>query len=312
MHAIETEGLEKVYRGGIRAVDGIDLQVRQGEIFGLLGPNGAGKTTTIGMLTTRVVPTAGVARVTGVDVRAEPVVVKRLIGVVPQTNTLDRSVSTRDNLVFHCRYFGMGRADAARRADELLERFRLTERARSRVDTLSGGMAQRLMVARALAHDPAVLFLDEPTTGLDPQSRLALWELLTDLHAEGQTILLTTHYMEEADRLSDRVAIMDGGRILALGSPAELKRSVAASTRVRVSADGPLAQLAALLGDVPGVKRAYAVDGVVTVVANGAEGLLYRLVTSAERHGYRLRDVALSGPTLETVFIALTGKDLRE
>jgi ABC-2 type transport system ATP-binding protein len=314
-YAIETAGLTKVYgrgRAAVKAVDGIDLHVRPGEIFGLLGPNGAGKTTTIGMLTTRVVPTDGFARVNGVDVHEDPVGVKHLIGVVPQTNTLDRSLSTRDNLVFHCRYFGMGRAAAAARADELLERFRLTERASAGVDTLSGGMAQRLMVARALAHSPAVLFLDEPTTGLDPQSRLALWQLLTDLHAEGQTILLTTHYMEEADRLSDRVAIMDAGRILALGTPAELKSSVDASTLVRVTADGSVDELAALLGGLPGVARADALDGAVTVVARGQNGLLFRVVREAERHGWHLNDVTLTEPTLETVFIELTGKDLRE
>jgi ABC-2 type transport system ATP-binding protein len=320
--AIETVGLTKTYRRGrgwatstdndVRAVVGIDLAVRRGEIFGLLGPNGAGKTTTIGMLTTRVVPTAGIARVNGVDVQADPVAVKRLIGVVPQTNTLDRSISVRHNLVFHCRYFGMGRAEAGARTDELLERFRLTERAHARVDTLSGGMAQRLMVARALAHAPAVLFLDEPTTGLDPQSRLALWELLSDLHAEGQTILLTTHYMEEADRLSDRVAIMDGGRLLALGTPTELKRSVDASTLVCVTAEGRLGQLAAVLGEVPGVRHAGARDGVVEIVANGANGLLHRLVRAADQHGWQLSEVTVTEPTLETVFIALTGEDVRE
>jgi ABC-2 type transport system ATP-binding protein len=310
--AIETIGLTKVYRTGTVAVNGIDLNVRPGEIFGLLGPNGAGKTTTIGMLTTRVVPTAGVARVNGVDVHADPVAVKRLIGVVPQTNTLDRSISTRDNLVFHCRYFGLSRAEASARADDLLARFRLTDRASARVDTLSGGMAQRLMVARALAHEPAVLFLDEPTTGLDPQSRLALWELLKELHDDGQTIMLTTHYMEEAERLSDRVAIMDDGRILALGTPEQLTRSIDASTLVRVTAEGRLDQLAALFGALPGVMSANVQNGQVNVVANGANGLLYRLVHEAEREGWHLCDVAVTPPTLETVFIELTGKDLRE
>ncbi|MGH8934644.1 MAG: ABC transporter ATP-binding protein [Egibacteraceae bacterium] len=312
MQVIETEGLTKVYANGVTAVSGIDLHVRRGEIFGLLGPNGAGKTTTIGMLTTRVIPTAGRARVAGVDVRANPVAVKRLIGVVPQTNTLDRGISVRDNLVFHCRYFGMGRHSARRRADELLTRFRLSERATSRVDVLSGGMAQRLMVARALAHSPAVLFLDEPTTGLDPQSRLALWELLTELHEEGQTILLTTHYMEEADRLSDRVAVMDAGHILALDSPKELKRAIDHATLVRVSAEGHLPDLAGLLGRVPGVARAEAHDGAIHVSANSSDGLLYRLVVQAEHHGWRISDVSVTEPTLETVFIVLTGEDLRE
>jgi ABC-2 type transport system ATP-binding protein len=311
-HRIATEGLTKVYPGGLRAVDGLDLRVRGGEIFGLLGPNGAGKTTTIGMLTTRVVPTGGVALVDGIDVSADPVAVKRRIGVVPQTNTLDRSLSVRENLLFHCRYFGMSGSQARARADELLGRFRLAERGDAKVETLSGGMAQRLMVARALAHAPAVLFLDEPTTGLDPQSRLALWELLGGLHAEGQTILLTTHAMDEADRLCERVAIMDAGRILALGSPSELKRSLEAETIVTMQADGDLEVLAAALGDVPGVTSTDVHDGAVRAFAGRVAGLLPRLVLRAERAGTTVTDVSVTEPTLETVFIALTGKDLRE
>jgi ABC-2 type transport system ATP-binding protein len=180
------------------------------------------------------------------------------------------------------------------------------------VDALSGGMAQRLMLARAMAHHPTVLFLDEPTTGLDPQSRLALWDLLLELHREGQTILLTTHYMEEADRLSDRVAIMDSGRILALGSPDELKRRIDETTIVRISANGRLTELAAVLAGTPGVTRADVHGSVVQVFANGATGLLHRLVLEAEQGGWRVSDVSVTEPTLETVFIALTGKDLRE
>jgi len=227
--AISTRDLRKVFTGGsgpaVTAVDGVDLDVRPGEVFGLLGPNGAGKTTTIGMLTTRVVPTGGTARIDGIDVAARPTRVKRRIGVVSQTNTLDRSLTVRENLTFHGRYFGLGGRESARRADELLARFRLADRRDADVNTLSGGMAQRLMVARALLHRPAVLFLDEPSTGLDPQSRLALWEVLRGLHAEGQTILLTTHSMDEADQLCERVAIMDHGRILALDTPTELKKA---------------------------------------------------------------------------------------
>ncbi len=193
---IETSGLTKVYPGGLEAVDGLDLSVKEGEIFGLLGPNGAGKTTTVGMLTTRVIPTEGSARVRGVDVVAQPTIAKQLIGVVSQSNTLDRSVDVWENLYFHGRYFGMKSRDARARADESLELFRLTDRAHVDVATLSGGMAQRLMLARSILHRPQVLFLDEPTAGLDPQSRLALWDILGELNASGQTILLTTHYME--------------------------------------------------------------------------------------------------------------------
>src|SRR5690625_1023389 len=212
--AISTRALTKVWSSGLRAVDGIDLDVPAGEFFGLLGPNGAGKTTTIGMLTTRVIPTSGTGMVGGVDVAARPAEAKQVLGVVPQTNTLDRSLTVTENLYYHGRYFGMGRKLSTERAQQLLERFRLTAKADVKVDTLSGGMAQRLMIARALMHDPDVVFLDEPTTGLDPQSRMALWDLLTELNADGQTILLTTHYMEEADLLCDRIAIMDHGKIL--------------------------------------------------------------------------------------------------
>ena len=214
-------------------------------MFGLLGPNGAGKTTTVGVLTTRVIPTGGQALVGGIDVIEHPTLVKQLIGVVSQQNTLDRQLTPWENLYFHGRLFGMGAKESEQTADELLERFQLTRFAKASVYALSGGMAQRLMVARAIFHRPAVLFLDEPTAGLDPQGRLALWELLEGLNAEGQTIMLTTHYMEEADKLCDRVAIMDHGKILALDTPAALKRSVGADTIVTVKAAGDPDRLAA-------------------------------------------------------------------
>jgi ABC-2 type transport system ATP-binding protein len=293
-------------------VDGLDLDVAEGEIFGLLGPNGAGKTTTVGMLTTRVVPTSGSARVAGVDVVARPTEAKQAIGVVSQSNTLDRSLNVWENLYFHGRYFGMGAKASRQAADELLERFRLADRADADVATLSGGMAQRLMVARSILHRPRVLFLDEPTAGLDPQSRLALWEILGELHALGQTILLTTHYMEEADQLAARVAIMDHGRLLALDTPAALKRSVGADTVVKVSAEGDLAALASHLETLDGACEVRVVDSVVQVSVQGIQGVLPRIVDHAERGGYTLSDLSVTEPTLETVFINLTGKDLRE
>ena len=223
---IHTEDLTKVYPGtDFAAVDRLNLDVQAGEIFGLLGPNGAGKTTTAGMLTTRVVPTSGRAFLAGIDVAAHPALAKQLSGIVSQQNTLDRQLTVWENLYFHGRLFGMGARASRRTADELLEQFQLAKWAKASVYALSGGMAQRLMVARAIFHRPSVLFLDEPTAGLDPQSRLALWDLLGELHRDGQTILLTTHYMEEADQLCDRVAIMDHGRILALDTPAALKQS---------------------------------------------------------------------------------------
>jgi len=311
--AIETRGLTKVFAGGIRAVDGLDLVVRRGEIFGLLGPNGAGKTTTAGMLTTRVIPTAGSAVVGGVDVVRHPAAAKRLIGVVPQTNTLDRSLNVWENLYFHGRFFGMDAKTARSESARLLEQFRLAERADAPVMALSGGMAQRLMVARAVMHRPSVLFLDEPTAGLDPQSRIALWDILGELHVDGQTILLTTHYMEEADQLCDRVAIIDQGRIVALDTPTGLKRSVGADATVKVSSSGDLDALAALLRiDITGAIDAAVVGAAVLLGVQGTTGVLPAVVQIAERNGFDVTDLSVSEVSLETVFINLTGKDLRE
>jgi ABC-2 type transport system ATP-binding protein len=228
--AVLTEDLGKTYPGGTVAVAGLNLAVRRGEVLAVLGPNGAGKSTTVGMLTTTVRPTAGRAWVAGVDVAAAPARVHRHIGVVLQRNTLDRRLSVRDNLVFHGRYFGMRPAAARAAADALLEQVTLTGTADRRVDELSGGMAQRLMIARAIMHSPEVLFFDEPTAGLDPQSRLAVHAIIASLRAGGQTILLITHDMAEADALADRVAIIDHGRLLALDTPAGLKRSVRGGT----------------------------------------------------------------------------------
>ncbi len=309
---IETSGLTKVYSGTLKAVDGLDLAVREGEIFGLLGPNGAGKTTTVGMLTTRVIPTEGTAKVRGVDVVSRPTVAKQLIGVVSQSNTLDRSVDVWENLYFHGRYFGMSSREARRRADESLELFRLMDRAHTDVSTLSGGMAQRLMVARAIMHRPQVLFLDEPTAGLDPQSRLALWDILGELNRAGQTILLTTHYMEEAERLCNRVAIMDHGKLLALDTPAALKQSLGADTVVTITSDERLEELARHIEEMQGVTRVHVVDQTVRVGLRGSNGVLPRILGHAEGGGFHVKDLSIAEPTLETVFITLTGKDLRE
>ena len=310
---IVTEGLTKVYPGGVTAVDGHDLRVREGEIFGLLGPNGAGKTTTGGMLTTGVVPTSGTVVVGGVDVVTHPARAKQAIGVVPQANTLDRSLDVWENLYFHGRYFAMSAKAARSASDAALEQFRLTDRAHAPVMALSGGMAQRLMVARAILHRPAILFLDEPTAGLDPQSRLALWEVLRELHDNGQTILLTTHYMEEADQLCQRVAIMDKGRILALDDAAGLKASVGADTIVTVSADGELSALAELLHrEVDGATEVRHGDGAIQLGVSGSQGVLPAVVAVAERGGFSVTDLSVTEPTLETVFIKLTGKELRD
>jgi ABC-2 type transport system ATP-binding protein len=311
---IRTAGLTKVYAGAdFAAVDGLDLAVRPREIFGLLGPNGAGKTTTAGMLTTRVIPTAGTAFVGEVDVIAQPALAKQLIGVVSQQNTLDRQLTVWENLYFHGRLFGFAAAESRQISDRLLEQFHLSKWARASVFALSGGMAQRLMVARAIFHRPAVLFMDEPTAGLDPQSRLALWEILGELHADGQTIVLLTHYMEEADRLCHRVAVMDHGKILALDTPAALKQSVGADTIVVVKAAGDAGALAhALEGGVEGATRTRVIDGGVELHVKGADRIVPRVVAAADRAGFALADLSVAEPTLETVFINLTGRELRE
>ena len=311
---IETVELTKVYAGtDFRAVDGLNLQVDAGEIFGLLGPNGAGKTTTAGMLTTRVVPTSGQASVGGVDVVAHPALAKQLIGVVSQTNTLDRQLNVWENLYFHGRLFGIGATESRRTADELLEKFQLSRWAKASVYALSGGMAQRLMVARSIFHRPAVLFMDEPTAGLDPQGRLALWDILRELNADGQTIMLTTHYMEEADQLCRRVAIMDHGKILALDTPSALKQSVGADTIVTVKANGDQDRLAEVLRrDVPGIARIRPTDGGLELHVRDADRLLARVVAAAESGGFEVADLSVAEPSLETVFINLTGRDLRD
>ena len=311
---IRCEQLTKVYPGmDVPAVDHLDLTVAHGEIFGLLGPNGAGKSTTASMLTTRAIPTSGHAYIDAIDVAAQPAQAKQLIGVVPQSNTLDRALTVLENLVFHGRFFGMSAKASRVAADEMLELFNLSKWGGAPVMALSGGMAQRLMVARAILHRPAVLFLDEPTAGLDPQSRIALWEIVGRLHADGQTIFLSTHYMEEADELCDRVAIMDHGRILALDTPAGLKATTGADTVVVLAVDGDTdAFVEQLRAEVTDITSLDVMDARVHLHRKGTDGLVAAVVRSAEHVGATLRDLSISEPTLETVFINLTGKELRD
>ncbi|MBM7806886.1 ABC-2 type transport system ATP-binding protein [Geodermatophilus bullaregiensis] len=319
--AVEVTDLVKRYPGRpTNAVDGVSFTVARGEVFGLLGPNGAGKTTTIGVLTTRVLPSSGSARVAGVDVAADPVTARGRLSVVPQRSNLDRSLTARQNLVFHAAYHGVGRAERNRRADELLGRLGLGERGGDRVDDFSGGMAQRLLIARALMHAPQVVFLDEPSTGLDPQARLFVWERVRELRTDGVTVVLTTHDMEEAAALADRVGIMDHGRLLALDTPGALTRSLPGSATLdvdveRAAGDTDEAVLAAL-GALPQAER-------VEPVADAA-GLRARLYLSADAattvgpvsetlvaRGARLTGVRIGEPSLEDVFLSLTGRELR-
>lgn len=310
---IVCDALSKTYPNHIVAVDRIDLAVFKGEIFGLLGPNGAGKTTTVGMLTTLVVPTGGKASVAGIDVVAHPELVKQIIGVVSQVNNLDRSLNVWENLYYHGLLFGMGSKESRAAADRLLVEFRLQDRAKADVGTISGGMARRLQVARALLHGPSVLFLDEPTAGLDPQTRLTLWGILRDLHSQGQTILITTHYMEEADSVCDRLAIMDHGHILALDTPEKLKDSAGADTVVTIAADGKLEDLENIvrrgLGDAAQTSR---LDGRLQIRVRASAGVVPKLLGAAEQAGLSISDLNVSKPTLETVFIKLTGKELHD
>ena len=311
---VEIAALTKIYESKLRvvAVDGVDLELKQGEIFGLLGPNGAGKTTTISIATTRTLPTSGTVRIAGIDVVRHPAQARRLIGVVPQFNTLDRSLTVYENVYFHCRYFGFSHSQAKARTLELLEQFMLSERKTTYPAQLSGGLAQRVQIARAIAHRPKVLFLDEPSAGLDPQSRMAMWKIVEGLRQEGITVLLTTHYMEEADTLSDRVAIIDYGRVLALGSPEKLKQTFGAETifDLKLKSHEDLEPVLAELQAREGVTSTEATAEGLRVIAASAEGLLPFLVQAAASHG--LRDLAITEPSLETVFIRLTGRDLRE
>ena len=309
---VQISGLKKVYAGKVpvEALKGIDLEVRRGELFGLLGPNGAGKSTTISICTTRALPSSGKVAIAGIDVVAHPAAARRYMGVVTQFNTLDRQCTVFENVYFHCRYFGMSHTQSAAKTHELIDLFKLTEREKSNVAQLSGGLAQRVQIARAIAHEPQVLFLDEPSAGLDPQTRLALWDIIRILQQRGITVVLTTHYMEEADALCERVAIIDHGKILICDEPGKLKSSVGARKVFELRLQNAQSDgLAERLRQVPGIMQVEgAVDG-LRLFTDGRSGLLPEIVGLT---GDGLQDVKVSETSLETVFIKLTGRDLRD
>ena len=305
--AITLHNVTKVY-GQLRAVEDFSLSVAGGTIFALLGPNGAGKTTLIKILTTLMRPTSGSARIEGLDILAEGRAVRSLIGVVPQENNLDRYLTARENLVLHARMHGMPAAQYNRRIDELLELTGLASRQHDFPDTYSGGMQRRLVVARALVHTPKVLFLDEPTTGLDPQSRRAVWDYIESLK-ERMTIFLTTHYMEEADTLCDQIVIMDHGRSLVDGTAAELKERLAHAHVYELEFRRDADRYERLLRAAPFITSLERSGAGFRLTLADEEGLKPLMDAIA---GSDLRRICLREPTLEEVFIHLTGKEVRE
>src|SRR6185503_6046516 len=301
----------------IVALDGLSLDVTGGEIFGLLGPNGAGKSTTVGILTTRVRPTGGQVWIGDYDVWAQQVEVKRLIGVVGQRPNLDFALTAREILLFHGAYFGIDSRTRTARATELLDRFKLSDRADQLVRGFSGGMMQRLSIARAMMHDPQVLFLDEPSAGLDPQTRLLLWEIIREYNGSGKTILLTTHNMEEADALCERLAVIDHGRNIALGTPAELKASVPGGYLLRVRFGSQSTELIERLKALTGVREVRAQnyddgDSGVDIYADRGGSLVSDVASLAATSSVELTDVKISEPSLENLFLHHTGRSLRD
>ncbi|HUJ93687.1 MAG TPA: ATP-binding cassette domain-containing protein [Terriglobales bacterium] len=297
----------------IVALDGLSLEVTGGEIFGLLGPNGAGKSTTVGVLTTRVQPDSGEVWIGEHQVWKEQVTVKRLIGVVPQRPNLDFALTAREILAFHGAYFGLGARERNDRAAELLEQFKLTDRADQMVRGFSGGMQQRLSIARAMMHDPQILFLDEPSAGLDPQTRILLWQIIREYNQAGKTVLLTTHNMEEADALCQRLAIIDHGRGIALGTPAELKTAIPGGFLLRLRFGNRTPGLLERLQSLPGVTEVKAADTTgADIYADRGGSLIPQIANLAAAVGVELHDVHISEPSLENLFLHHTGRSLRD
>ncbi len=308
-NGIEVEGLVRDFKGGVRAVDGIDLRVAPGEIYGFLGPNGAGKSTTVLVLTTLLPPTAGTARVAGLDVVQRGAEVRRAIGASLQESALDPYLTGREHMRLQSALHGVGKAESAKRGSELLERVGLTDAADRKVGGYSGGMKRRLDLGLALVHRPRLLFLDEPTTGLDPQSRAALWDEVRRLADDGVTVFLTTQYLEEADVLAHRVGIIDRGKIVAEGTPAQLKAAIGRPSVEAIPADpGQRDRLAAVLARF-GEEAAASTAGAAVQLPEGVSDLA-EIVRTLDAEGIAIADLRLHAPTLDDVFLAKTGRSL--
>lgn len=310
---LEVKNLVKKY-GDFTAVKGISFDIKEGEIFSLLGPNGAGKTTTISVLSTLYAPTSGDAIIAGHSVTREPMAVRNLIGVVPQELALYDDLTAHENLVFWGQMYGLSGKNLKIRVDEVLQQIGLADKAKNRVKTYSGGMKRRVNIGVGLLHKPSLLFMDEPTVGIDPQSRRAILDSVRELNQQGMTVLYTTHYMEEAQELSDRVGIIDHGELIALGTQAELTRQVGEMETLVLHIDEheDPERLAAAIRSTPGVKRADVTDHAVTVIVPEAEVALAPAVTKANELGIKIRSVDMQEPNLEAVFLHLTGRALRD
>ncbi len=313
----DAKGSKQPPKTQIPALDGLSLEVAPGEIFCLLGPNGAGKSTTVGVLTTRVRPTSGKAWIGEDEVWTSPVAVKRLIGVVPQRPNLDFSLTAREILTYHGAYFGLGSKERHALADSLLEKFKLTDRGNQMVRGFSGGMMQRLSIARAMMHDPHVLFLDEPSAGLAPKTRILFWEIIREYNQAGKTILLTTHNMEEADALCQRLAIIDHGKMIALGTPTELKAAIPGGYILRLRFGNQTPELLQRLQSLGGVREVRPNNTAgdnsgADVYADRGGSLIPEIATLAAATGAELSDVHISEPSLENLFLHHTGRSLRD
>ena len=313
---IETTDLRKTFtsrKSRVEAVRGVDLRVEPGEIFGFLGPNGAGKTTTLQMLATLITPTAGDAMVAGIDLRRDPQAVRERIGYVPQGGSTDPSETGRGELVLQGRLYGMSHAEARQRAAEVLEKLDLTEAADRYINTYSGGMKRRLDVALGIIHRPTVLFLDEPTTGLDPQARARMWDEIRRLRELGTTVFLTTHYLEEADALADRLAIIDHGRIVAEGTSDQLKRKVAGDV-VTIGVDGSGPAVLSLVAEMSFVREASqdTDSGLVRLYVDRGETAVPHLLRTLDAAGFAPTSISLNKPSLDDVFLRQTGRSLRD